>query len=92
MKKYFFYERQEKMRKVKILFLMLLGVLGLNSCAALATAGAITYFGGTMLAYGCAEYPDFCNPFPSKSETPEQKEKREEKNMHQISECARKVL
>lgn len=86
MKKYFFYERQEKMRKVKILFLMLLGVLGLNSCAALATAGAITYFGGTMLAYGCAEYPDFCNPFPSKPETPEQKEKREEKERKKTEE------
>ena len=62
--KIFFYERQEKMRKVKILFLMLVGVLGLNSCAALATAGAITYFGGTMLAYGCAKYLDFCKPYP----------------------------
>ena len=60
---------------------MLLGVFGLNSCAALATAGAITYFGGTMLAYGCAEYPNFCNPFPSKPETPEQIKKDEKKEI-----------
>ena len=77
MKKYFFYERQEKMRKVKILFLMLLGVLGLNCCFALATTGAITYFGRIMLAYGYAENLNFCNPFLENSKTPEQIKKRE---------------
>ena len=61
----------KRVRKVKILFLMLLGVLGLNCCFALATTGAITYFGRTMLEYGYAENPNFCNPFLEKSKTPE---------------------
>ena len=69
------------MRKFKILFLMLIGIFWLNSCAALATAAAVTYFGGTALVYACAEYPNsfFCNPLPEKPETPEEKAKRKEK-------------
>ena len=69
------------MRKFKILFLMLIAVFWVNSCATLATAAAVTYFGGTALVYACAEYPNsfFCNPLPEKPETPEQEAKRKEK-------------
>ena len=69
------------MRNFKILFLMLIGVFWLNSCATLATAAAVTYLGGTALVYACAEYPDsfFCNPLPERPETPEEEAKRKEK-------------
>ena len=69
------------MRKFKILFLMLIAVFWINSCATLATAAAVTYFGGTALVYACAEYPNsfFCNPLPEKPETPEEEAKRKEK-------------
>ena len=69
------------MRKFKILFLMLIMIFWINSCAALATAAAVTYFGGTVLVYTCAEYPNsfFCNPLPEKPETPEEEAKRKEK-------------
>ena len=73
------------MRKFKILFLMLIAVFWVNSCAALATAAAVTYLGGTALVYACAEYPNsfFCNPYQKslKLQNKRQKERtKKEKN------------
>jgi hypothetical protein cdivTM_06047 len=63
------------MRKVKILFLMLLGVFGLNSCLALGIATALGVALPYTAAISCTEFQKMCDIDNPKPKTPEQIEK-----------------
>ena len=78
------------MRKIKILFLILLGIFGLNSCVALGTATAV-YFGATLLAYTCADSPNsgICETL---SDTPEKEAKREQRKKIKEEEYIRTII
>ena len=62
------------MRKFKILFLMLLGIFGLNSCVALGVAAGVGYAVPWVVAISCSEFGVCSEP---KSRTPKQIERDE---------------
>lgn len=62
------------MRKFKILFLMLLGIFGLNSCVALGVAAGVGYAVPWIVAISCSEFGVCSEP---KSRTPKQIERDE---------------
>ena len=69
------------MRKVKILFLMLLGVFGLNSCLALGIATALGVALPYTAAISCTEFQKMCDIDNPKPKTPEQIKKDEKKEI-----------